>query len=1024
MLGFTSHAFTFTLLLLSSLTLLPACSPEISLDASQAASLDTSPSSSPEPLAVTITQNTDSPSQNIEWEWSCNSSTPCQYRYSITQKSDEPLGGSYTDTVSAELTNQNADGTYYLHVQAKDTQGLESEVAMSTGILDNTAPDITGITDSLTPAKAIAWTFGCTDEPCTYRSLINQDANKPTFSGLFGSAPATPLSPNPATDGTWYLHIEAKDIGGNTSYSRFQATLDTTAPEINLTYDFTSEDEVTWSWECADPPLNSCTFRSQIEETDDFTLSGNYGSDTSATKIITEGQDGLYTIKIQAKDEAGNESLVTVDTQTLTFPTPSPPPSPTPSPSPTPPLEVTITPILYSTQNQPAQFDITFNGDISVDSERYFLSTEFLSSSIAQLGLAHIGAWNITNPSNDNANFILSAMNITKTGTISPQITLTGIAPLDPSQFTSPSPTSVSPTALIYSPPSLSAKFIISPPSPTPLADAEFKESLTDSENNRYVVGYFKGAAGSTYTLGSKSDGTAVTLSALGNASTIKNPMLIKYNSSGIIQWAKTLEPNSGPESSSYSADLSFDHITLDSSNHIYVAGLVSGNDTYQVGQGLTIRAPTSPGNFFFLIKYDSSGTPLATRSVGSASGGSTSNVACNSITVNSSALYCAGFFSKAATSLTPISIASPPPVSTLQPISFASEFNATSNAMLIKFDTALIPQWIKYPTTSSGSLSNGSNFKGVALESGGAIHVAGYISGINTFNFLPSSGLALPASPTPTPTPSVVANGYNTATDYTAILVKYADDGSAQWALPLGVVSATDKITGNSTTAAMSLYNTIAIDSSDNIYTAGYLKTASSGSSSYFNPAVWTAASSTYSFLSTTALTVQSASPSYEAPILVKYNSSGTPLWAKSESAADGYQIPNSLSYKSVFVRDDSIYLAGEAAVEAAGEGASEVNHYFSFSPEVKLTLPTGASTHAAIIKFNTDGIPIEAKTTSSGTTAVTRVGNFSPHFYGADFTDLILVGRQAAGTVNWGNDVSSTTAPTNHPFMLFIEP
>ncbi len=80
------------------------------------------------------------PKKSKTWNWSSDDLNAL-YRYSIDQNPDGLPEGEYSDINTA--TQSSGDGTYYLHVQAKDEVGNVSSVQSVSTILDNTDPIIT-----------------------------------------------------------------------------------------------------------------------------------------------------------------------------------------------------------------------------------------------------------------------------------------------------------------------------------------------------------------------------------------------------------------------------------------------------------------------------------------------------------------------------------------------------------------------------------------------------------------------------------------------------------------------------------------------------------------------------------------------------------------------------------------------------------------------------------------------------------------------------------------------------------------
>jgi len=111
------------------------------------------------------------------------------------------------------------------------------------------------------------------------------------------------------------------------------------------------------------------------------------------------------------------------------------------------------------------------------------------------------------------------------------------------------------------------------------------RELTTDSSGNIYVTGFTRGGLDGNTNLGSS------------------DIFLIKYNSSGTKIWTKQL--GTSKHEDAY-------QVTTDSTGHIYMTGYTAG-DLY----GNT----SSGGKDIFLIKFNSSGTKIWTKQLGTSKG-------------------------------------------------------------------------------------------------------------------------------------------------------------------------------------------------------------------------------------------------------------------------------------------------------------------------------------------------------------------------------------------------------------------
>ena len=96
---------------------------------------------------------------------------------------------------------------------------------------DTTPPTVTGLADDNVATQSKSWSWGC-DETCTYRHTINQNTSH-TFSSEPYSSEIT--ASQSSGDGTYYLHVQAKDAADNvSSVVSVSAELDNTGPSATL----------------------------------------------------------------------------------------------------------------------------------------------------------------------------------------------------------------------------------------------------------------------------------------------------------------------------------------------------------------------------------------------------------------------------------------------------------------------------------------------------------------------------------------------------------------------------------------------------------------------------------------------------------------------------------------------------------------------------------------------------------------------------------------------------------------------
>jgi len=205
--------------------------------------------------------------------------------------------------------------------------------------------------------------------------------------------------------------------------------------------------------------------------------------------------------------------------------------------------------------------------------------------------------------------------------------------------------------------------------------------------------------------------------------------------------------------------------------------------------------------------------------------------------------------------------------------------------------DTILYAGWVfdSNPALWAKSVTAGtsySEFNSVAVDSSGNVYAAGYQNENGSFTYGPGVSVA--------GTYSGGDYGYN------VVLVKYDSSGTALWAKSVTA--------GNN----YSQFYSVAVDSSGNVYAAGY----QNGTGSF-----------TYGEGVSVAGTYSGGYYSRNV-VLVKYNSTGTALWAKSVTAGTNESLFNSVAVDS----SGNIYAAGcqdGTRSYTYGEGVSVAGSY-----------------------------------------------------------------------------------------------
>ena len=365
----------------------------------------------------------------------------------------------------------------------------------------------------------------------------------------------------------------------------------------------------------------------------------------------------------------------------------------------------------------------------------------------------------------------------------------------------------------------------------TGLGSSSFRSVVIDNSGNVYVAGIQTGTGTFTYGPGVYASG-----SSSGN-----NIVLVKYDSSGVAQWARSTSGVTG------SGSCAFNALAVDNSGNVYAAGYQTGTGTLTYGPGITITGSSTGGSKAAFVKYNSSGVALWAYSP-YAGGNSFSSVAVD----NSGNVLVAGYQIGTGTF-------------TYGPSITITGYSSGSNVMLVKCYSSGGIQWAR--STLSGTDS--SAFDSVAVDNSGNVYAAGNKSGTGTLTYgsgvtsinkavlvkYNSSGAAIWASPnapqlnsfnavTVDNSVNVYATGKDSFSTYKVVFVKYNSSGVAQW------------IAGSTSLAGANIFNSLTVDNSGNVYAAGY----QTGTSSF------TYGTDVYA----------SGSSSGNNAVLVKYNSSG----------------------------------------------------------------------------------------------------------------------------------------------------
>jgi len=166
--------------------------------------------------------------------------------------------------------------------------------------------------------------------------------------------------------------------------------------------------------------------------------------------------------------------------------------------------------------------------------------------------------------------------------------------------------------------------------------NALWAKTPTSLNPNNYITAVTCDASGNAYFSGTFTGTMAFDAVTISTSSSGNKLFTVKYDGGGVAQWARTATNTGG---SSYS---NIDSSDVDSSGNLYVIGTFSPT-TINFGNGISATSSGTGG--LFVVKYNSSGTPLWIRTAGSLDINSRLSIDCK----NENEIYIAGYFFSAA---------------------------------------------------------------------------------------------------------------------------------------------------------------------------------------------------------------------------------------------------------------------------------------------------------------------------------------------------------------------------------------
>lgn len=282
---------------------------------------------------ITGLANDATPTKSKTWNWD-SSDVNDQFRYAIDQSATWTPTGAYGSVKTA--TQSAGNGTYYLHVQAKNSSGVESQVTTVSAILDNTAPSILTYTldnTAISPQASIGykdsvtidWLFS--ERVSANVDILNSEGTKVkdlyTSSGVTNPQPKTWDGKNNTAafvpNGIYTIKIVITDDAGN-SITDTSKTITVNNSPLNLNpignKSVNQGNELTFTAQATDDEGGTLTFS--------LTGAPVGAAINSSTGVFnwTPAEGGSYTFTVSVSSTTG--SSVSEQITVAVFP---PPPS-------------------------------------------------------------------------------------------------------------------------------------------------------------------------------------------------------------------------------------------------------------------------------------------------------------------------------------------------------------------------------------------------------------------------------------------------------------------------------------------------------------------------------------------------------------------------------------------------------------------------------------------------------------------------------------------------------------------------
>jgi len=222
--------------------------------------------------------------------------------------------GTATSTTFANLT----DGTWWLHVRARNAAGLWSDTTHFRIRIDDTKPAVPALDSATHPTDAwstnddpaFAWSASDTAPIDGYSWVLDNSAT--TVPDITSEGTSTSRAFSGVADGTWYFHVRARNAAGLWSNAaHHKVRIDDTAPAISTLSSSTHPSTSTWyakndpklAWTASD--TSGINGYSWVLDKSSSTTPNTTSQGTAVSNTFTDVADGTWWFHVKARNGAG-----------------------------------------------------------------------------------------------------------------------------------------------------------------------------------------------------------------------------------------------------------------------------------------------------------------------------------------------------------------------------------------------------------------------------------------------------------------------------------------------------------------------------------------------------------------------------------------------------------------------------------------------------------------------------------------------------------------------------------------------